>query len=111
MLEGVIDDNVPSFVKNIFPNQTFLIPNGKPGIYVCFFPNISKVYIGQSKNIVEELKRLISTKEKRPHIIQAFRTNNKSVKKICLASRFTLFLRKGTPKFRIRVHQKSGRKT
>lgn len=84
MLEGVIDNDVPTFLKNLFPNQTFLIPNNKPGIYLCFFPNISKVYIGQSKNIVQELKWLVSSKEKRPHIIEAFKTNNTNVKKYAL---------------------------
>ena len=80
MLEGVLANNVPNDLKKIFPNQTFMEPENKPGIYVCYFPHNDTVYVGMSKEIKTEIGRLQSRKEKRPRVIESFSKSGKNVK-------------------------------
>lgn len=79
MLEGAYASHVPSFLQNLFPKEKFMIPLEKPGVYVCYFPHNSKIYIGESKNIIKEISRLKYSKEKRPRIIEAFAKSGENV--------------------------------
>lgn len=45
----------PAELKNLISNYNLLGPKQLPGIYGLYFPSINKVYIGQSKNITQEI--------------------------------------------------------
>lgn len=58
MKVGGIEEKIPEGLLEIFPYETFLYPWMLPGVYVIYFPDFNKVYIGESPNVKKKKKRL-----------------------------------------------------
>ena len=54
---GGPEKDIPEKLQQIFPQQTFLYPRNIAGVYVIYFPDFNKVYIGESQNIKKRVTR------------------------------------------------------
>lgn len=54
---GGIEKNIPKNLQEMFPGETFHYPRNLPGVYVIYFPDFNKVYVGQSKTLSKRVNR------------------------------------------------------
>lgn len=57
--QGGVENNIPEKLQQIFPQETFLYPRTLPGIYVIYFPEFNKVYVGESQNVKKRVIKQI----------------------------------------------------
>lgn len=54
---GTPEKEVPEKLQKLFPQQSFFYPRNIPGVYVIYFPDYNKVYIGESDNLRKRILR------------------------------------------------------
>lgn len=77
--QGFRATDVPPFLLQALPQFNFLKPANKPGVYVMYFPNENKIYIGQSKRVSFEISMYLGFHRKQPTVNNFIRSNSGKV--------------------------------
>lgn len=77
--QGVRATDIPPFLLKILPQFKLLQRTNQPGVYLLYFPNESKIYIGQSKKVSWEISMYLTFNRKQVIVNNYIRSNSNNV--------------------------------